>query len=83
MSNITLFISKSMLKWIIFSLIIGIPITWSIINLWLQNFAYKINLSWWIFVLAGGLAFVIALITVSSQTIKAANRNPVESLRME
>ena len=52
-------------------------------NRWLQNFAYRIDLSWWIFVLAGALALVIALATVSTQAIKAATANPVDSLRYE
>jgi len=50
---------------------------------WLQNFTYKTSLSWWIFVLAGVIAFGIALITISWQTWRAATRNPVESLRYE
>jgi putative ABC transport system permease protein len=52
-------------------------------NKWLQDFAYRINISWWVFVLAGGLALLIALLTVSSQAIKAALANPVEALRYE
>jgi len=52
-------------------------------NRWLQNFAYKIELSWWIFALAGILAFLIALVTVSGLSYKAARRNPIEALRYE
>ena len=52
-------------------------------NKWLQNFAYKTELSWWVFVAAGGIAFVIALFTVSWQSFRAATRNPVEALRYE
>ena len=52
-------------------------------NKWLQNFACRIEMSWWIFVLAGGLALVIALLTVSTQAIRAATANPVEALSYE
>jgi len=52
-------------------------------NKWLENFAYKTTLSWWIFVLAGALALGIALLTISFQSYKAATRNPVEALRYE
>jgi len=50
---------------------------------WLQDFAYRIEISWWVFALAGGLALVIALLTVSTQAVRAALANPVESLRYE
>jgi putative ABC transport system permease protein len=52
-------------------------------NKWLQDFAYRIDIGWWVFVLAGGLALIIALLTVSTQAIKAALANPVDSLRYE
>ncbi|MGH7452360.1 MAG: hypothetical protein ACRENG_13520 [bacterium] len=52
-------------------------------NRWLQNFAYRIEIGWWIFVLAGGLALLIALLTMSTQAIKAALANPVDALRYE
>ncbi len=52
-------------------------------NQWLQNFAYRVDMSWWVFALAGGLALGIALLTVSSQAIRAALANPVDSLRYE
>jgi putative ABC transport system permease protein len=52
-------------------------------NKWLQDFAYRIDISWWVFVLSGGIALLIALVTVSYQAIKAATANPVESLRYE
>jgi putative ABC transport system permease protein len=52
-------------------------------NKWLQNFAYRIKISWWVFALAGVLALVIALLTITIQSFKAANRNPVEALRYE
>ncbi|NUM77863.1 hypothetical protein HUU40_26170, partial [candidate division KSB1 bacterium] len=59
------------------------PVAWYAMNRWLQDFAYRINISWWIFALAGGLALLIALLTVSTQALKAALANPVEALRYE
>jgi putative ABC transport system permease protein len=52
-------------------------------NRWLQDFAYRVNIGWWVFALAGGVALLIALLTVSVQAIKAALANPVEALRYE
>jgi putative ABC transport system permease protein len=77
MFNIDLF------KWIAIAFLIATPIAWFITNKWLENFAYKTTLSWWIFILAGLLALGIALLTVSWQSWRAATRNPVESLRYE
>lgn len=71
------------MKWVAIAFVIAVPIAWYIMNRWLQNFAYKIELSWWIFALAGIVAFLIALITVSWQTFLAARRNPIEALRHE
>ncbi|MCP4309647.1 MAG: hypothetical protein GY790_00155, partial [Bacteroidetes bacterium] len=59
------------------------PLAWFAMNKWLQNFAYKTELSWWVFALAGVIALIIALLTVSWQSWRAANKNPVESLRYE
>jgi putative ABC transport system permease protein len=71
------------IKWILIAALIAWPIAWYIMNKWLYNFAYRINLSWWTFVLAGAIALVIALLTVSWQAIRAATANPVEALRYE
>jgi len=71
------------LKLILLSTIIACPLAWYAMNKWLGNFAYKISISWWLFALAGGIALLITLVTVSFQAIKAANANPVESLRYE
>jgi putative ABC transport system permease protein len=68
---------------VIVSLVVASPIAWWAMNKWLQDFAYKINISWWIFVMAGLAALFVALITVSFQAIKAAIANPVKSLRTE
>ena len=63
--------------------IVAFPIAWWAMNKWLQDFAYKIDLSWWLFAVSGALALAIALVTVSYQAIKAALANPVKSLRSE
>ena len=76
-------LSKDFLKLVFISILIGSPIAWWAMNKWLQDFAYKINIGWWVFALAGAVALLIALITVSFQAIKAAIANPVKSLRTE
>ncbi len=82
-SQIVGLLSKEFLVLVLIANIIAWPIAWYAMNKWLQNFAYHIDLSWWIFVLSGLIALVIALLTVSFQTIKAATANPVDSLRYE
>lgn len=81
--NITTMLTKDFLKPILFAALLTFPIAWYAMNQWLQNFAYRINMEWWVFVLAGTLAVLIALLTVSFQAIKAALANPVKSLRTE
>jgi len=68
---------------VLISVLIACPIAWYVMDKWLQNFAYRISISWWVFILAGFIALLIALLTVSIQSYKAANRNPVEALRYE
>jgi len=70
-------------KWVAIAFIIATPIAFYASQKWLQNFAYKTELSWWIFALAGSLTLAITLVTVSWQGWKAAIRNPVEALRYE
>src|SRR5258708_6976220 len=82
-SSIVAMLSKDILKLVIISSVIASPVAWFVMNTWLQNYAYRINISWWMFVLAGLLAVLIALITVSFQAIKAAIANPVKSFRTE
>ncbi|WP_462249172.1 ABC transporter permease [Ferruginibacter sp.] len=81
--NITKLLSKDFLKLVIISILIASPIAWWVMDKWLQDFAYRISITWWVFALAAFIAIVIALITVSSQAIKAAVANPVKSLRTE
>jgi len=76
-------LNKDFVKWVAIAFLIATPIAWYAMHLWLKNFAYKTELSWWIFALAGLMALAIAMITVSWQSWKAATRNPVEALRYE
>ena len=76
-------LSKDFLVLILIAIVMATPIAWYAAKQWLDGFAYKTELSWWIFALAGGLAVLIALFTVSFQSIKAAIANPVDSLRNE
>ena len=76
-------LNKDFIKWVAIAFIIATPIAYYAMSKWLENFAYKTTLSWWIFALAGVLALGIALLTVSWQSWRAATRNPVEALRYE
>lgn len=71
------------LKWLIISFVLAVPIAYYGLNSWLSHFAFKTALSWWIFLLAGAMALLIVLITVSGQTYKAARNNPIDALRYE
>lgn len=76
-------LSKDFLQLVLISCLVAFPVAWWAMDNWLQTYAYRINISWWIFLIAGLLAIVIALLTVSFQAIKAAVANPVKSLRSE
>ena len=76
-------LSKDFVKWVAISFVIACPIAYYAMHRWLENFAYKITLSWWIFALAGIAVLIVALLTVSLQTFRTARRNPVEALRYE
>lgn len=82
-SEVIILLNSNYLKWVFIALIISCPIAWYILTQWLQNFANKTELNWWVFALAGLSAFMVAMFTVSLQTFKAARRNPVEALRYE
>ncbi len=75
--------SKDFLKYVLIAALIALPLSWFAINKWLQDYAYRVEISWWIFLVAVVLALMIALITISFQAIKAALANPVKSLRTE
>jgi hypothetical protein len=81
--DVVCLVTTEFLTWVGIASFIAIPIAWYSMNRWLQNFAYRIDMSWWMFILAGGIALTIALLTVSWQAIRAATANPVESLRYE
>lgn len=70
-------------KWVIVAFIVAVPIAWYVMHKWLENFAYKTEMSWWIFALAGIIALAVAILTVSLKCWSAATRNPVEALRYE
>ncbi len=76
-------LNRDFVKWVFIAFIIAMPVAWYALRSWLQNFAYRTEISWWIFALAGLLALSIALLTVSFQSWRAATRNPVEALRDE
>lgn len=82
-SEILILLNKDFLLWVLLAFVVAVPVSAYAMHFWLENFAYKTDLSWWIFALAGLLSLGIALITVSWQSWKAATRNPVEALRYE
>jgi putative ABC transport system permease protein len=82
-SSIVTLLSKDFLKLVFIAAIIAFPVAWYAMNSWLKDFAYRISIPWWIFILAAIAAALIALITVSFQAIKAAISNPIKSLRTE
>jgi len=81
--EVMVMLNRDFVKWVAIAFVIATPVAWYAMHKWLENFAYKTELSWWIFALAGLLALGIALLTVSWQSWKAATRNPVEALRYE
>jgi putative ABC transport system permease protein len=82
-SSIVLLLSKDFIKLVAVAILIGSLVAWYFLHSWLQNFAYHIGISWWIFALSGVVAILIALTTISFQAIKVAVANPVKSLRSE
>ncbi len=81
--RIVAILSSDFLKLVVVSLVISIPVAWIAANKWLENFPYRVELGWWLFTSAGLLVILVALITISFQSIKAALANPVKSLRTE
>jgi putative ABC transport system permease protein len=81
--EIVLLLNRDYLKWIAISFFVAAPLAWYAMNRWLGNFAYKTELSWWIFIIAGLLAMLIAIVTVTMQSWKAASMNAVDTLRYE
>jgi putative ABC transport system permease protein len=83
LASINTLLSKDFLKLVFLSILIASPIAWWAMHNWLQNFAYRITISWWAFAIADGVAILTAIITVSYHAVKAGIANPVESLRSE
>jgi putative ABC transport system permease protein len=81
--NIVGMLSKDFAKLVLVASVIAFPVAWWAMNNWLQDFAYRIHISWWVFVIAGATALLIALLTISFQAVRAAIANPVKSLRTE
>ena len=82
-TDIFALLSKDFIKLLLLSICIASPVAWWAMNKWLQDFAYRISIGWWMFVTAGAICLLIALVTISYQVIKAAVANPVKSLRAE
>ncbi len=82
-SEVIFLLNQEFCLWVCIAFIIAVPIAWFFMNKWLENFAYRTSLSWWIFLLAGGITFLITLFTISWQSWRTAIRNPVEALRYE
>jgi putative ABC transport system permease protein len=82
-ASLVALLSKDFLKLVVIALLIAVPVAWWAMNKWLEDFAYRITISWWVFLLAAIIALVIAFLTISSQAIKAVIANPVKNLRTE
>jgi ABC-type antimicrobial peptide transport system permease subunit len=81
--RITRLLSKDFLQLVFISSLVAFPISWYAMHLWLQNYAYRISIDWWVFVVASLMALVIALLTISFQAVRAALSSPVKNLRTE
>lgn len=82
-ASVVALLSRDFVRLVIIAIVIAAPIAWYVMNQWLQDFAYRIDIRWWMFALAGLLAITVALLTVGFQSLKAALMNPVKSLRSE
>jgi len=81
--GIVAMLSKDFARLVLIACVIAFPVAWWAMNKWLQSFAYRTNISWWVFLVTGVVAITIALLTVGFQAVKAAIANPVKSLRTE
>jgi putative ABC transport system permease protein len=82
-SEVVIMLMKDITKWIVLANIIALPAAYFFMNKWLQDFAYRIDISWWVFVFSGGIALIIALATISVHAVKSATANPIEALHYE
>ena len=76
-------LSREVVRLIVLAALVATPLAWMAMHSWLQGFAYRVGIGWWVFVAAGGVALLIALVTISWQAVKAATANPVRALRSE
>jgi putative ABC transport system permease protein len=81
--NIVQLLSKDFMKLVLISAVVAFPVAWWAMHKWLQDFAYRIGIGWWVFAIAGVIAAAIALATVCFQAVRAALANPVKNLRTE
>jgi putative ABC transport system permease protein len=82
-SSIVGLLSKDFLKLVLVAAVIAFPVAWFAMHKWLEDFAYRVGIPWWVFIAAGIIAAIIAFVTISFQAIKAATANPVKNLRTE
>ncbi|HEX9970971.1 MAG TPA: FtsX-like permease family protein, partial [bacterium] len=83
LQNILVILIKDFTKWVLIANLIAWPVAYYLMTKWLQDFAYRIEMDWWVFVLSGMIALLIALVTVGCQAIKPATANPIDALRYE
>ena len=83
LQSILILLSRDFLKLVLISLFLAVPVGWFLMSRWLQDYAYRITIGWWVFAVAGAAALFIAIITLCLQVLKAAVANPVKSLRSE
>lgn len=76
-------LSKDFIKLVLIAILVATPVAWFAMNKWLEGFAYQVPVHWWVFLISGALAVVVALVTISFQSVKAAMMNPVKSLKSE
>jgi putative ABC transport system permease protein len=81
--DVLLVLNRDYFRWMGAAFLVACPLAWWAMSRWLQNFAYKTNLPWWLFLITGAVALAVALLTASYQSLKAALQNPVQSLRSE
>ena len=83
MAGIVGLLSRDFMKMVALAILVAAPLAWLAMQAWLKNYAYRIDIQWWVFLLAGALAVLIAFVTLSLQSVRAARSNPVEALRSE
>jgi putative ABC transport system permease protein len=82
-ANVLIMLNSGFIKWVAIAFLIAAPVAWFLMNRWLQNFVYRTGVKWWFFAFSGIIVLMVSLLTVSLQSLRAAARNPVESLRYE